>query len=1285
MLKAKIDLKKEIAESLSAFAKGPLIKNAEGLFKTLGYQSQKTFEMAPNSVENFLATFDQKGIFRKDKALFQSWDTVDIVFQLSDEEVVALGSGQHQIRFDSQQKIDNRIMASYLFIAIQLKKGHYTRTSFSIMTREINKLFPMPVLVLFKYGTYLTFSIINRRLHKREFSKDVLEKVTLIKDIHSQNPHRAHIDILYDISFYVLYERYRFSSFIEVHDAWRVALDSTELNKRFYKELANWYFWALHEVRFPSQNNIPSEIRNPINVIRLITRIIFVWFVKEKGLIPEIIFLENRVRELLKDFSPEKDTYYKAILQNLFFATLSTDMKKRGFRTDRRFQGKNDHYGVHNVYRYKDMFNNPDDLGKAFENIPFLNGGLFECLDRLTAKPVVRIDGFSDRKDNELYIPNYLFFSKERVVDLNTDFGSKGKTYKVRGLIDLLQSYKFTISENTPLEEEIALDPELLGRSFENLLASYNEETRTTARKLTGSFYTPREIVNHMVEASLTAYLEQVLIREYENKSERKPSTPQSQQKVFEQADAVQVSLKPENRKIPQKKQEKIREKLSKLFAYREDLPEFEKNETEVLIEAINRIKILDPACGSGAFPMGILHRLVDLLHKLDPNNRRWKDKQIEKAERIEVPDIRQKAVADIIQAFENHELDYARKLYLIQNCIFGVDIQPVAVQIAKLRFFISLIVEQEIDDRAPNRGMMPLPNLETKIVAANTLIGFKGESPLKGNEIFNLESQLKQVRKRYFDARTRETKKKCEEKDKELRKKINRLIAAQPFSKDTSISLDQWDPYNQNEAAKFFDPEWMFGEREGFDIVIGNPPYVRQEKIRDLKPVLKDQYGCYTGMADLYVYFYERGFDLLRNNGFLIYISSNKYFRSAYGKKLRKFLGTRSSIIQLVDFGDAAVFTSIAYPSIILLRKLGSGVFDPQVRKMMNKKGNVCKHIINALTWENNSSIELFSEVFTEKRFALSQEDLTEDGWRLEPPEVRLLLAKLTATGNSIGDFVGKKIYRGIITGLNDAYVVDRLTKDDLIREDKKCENLFKPFLRGKSVKQWTIDYHKEYLIKIVSSANRDHPWSNKPEKEAEQIFSEYYPSVYNHLIKFKKKLIRRDDKGQYFWELRSCKYWEAFEKSKIIYPDIAKKPEFAFDSRAYFLANTLYFIPTSKKWLTALLNSSVVFWMMMQISTKIRGDFIRFFTQYVTNIPIPSEIEDKKIRTISLLMDKISGDESNAQGLRKAEIDARIADLYDIAEEEYMFVLKQTNMSEPFTVSALNFFRDIKKGKKS
>ena len=465
---------------------------------------------------------------------------------------------------------------------------------------------------------------------------------------------------------------------------------------------------------------------------------------------------------------------------------------------------------------------------------------------------------------------------------------------------------------------------------------------------------------------------------------------------------------------------------------------------------------------------------------------------------------------------------------------------------------------------------------------------------------------------------------------------------------------------------------------------MIGNPPYVRQEKIKDLKPVFKNQYECYTGTADLYVYFYERGFDLIRAGGILTYISSNKYFRSAYGKKLRKFLGTRSSIHQLIDFGDAPVFTSIAYPSIIILEKMGKGVSDSKVRNMMFGEQNKKELDIKALNWQAGPPIESFPEIFSHQKFSLSQSALTEDGWRLEPPEVQRLLEKLQTGGEPLGEFVDGKFYYGIKTGLNEAFVVDHHTRNCLIEDDPACSVLFKPFLRGQNVKRWKVEFDHEYLIKIESSTNKKHPWSDKPNEKAEKLFASTYPSIYRHFQGFRDRLMNRDDKGKYYWELRSCKYWDAFESSKVIYPDIAKKPEFAFDDEAYYLANTLYLIPTDKKWLVGLLNSSIVFWIYTKLSASIRGGFVRFFTQYVSQIPLPTHDQNSFYQDrILISTSKLSLNSSEKLSRLEPEIDAWIAHLYKLSEAEYLLVLRETNMPDPFRISALNLFRDIAKGK--
>ena len=862
-------IRTDIQRALNNFTDGEIHENATHLLNVLGYQSQRTLSRTENTVTAFLEDFDRHRRMNRQKALLQEWDTADFLFQLTANEITQ--HTQETIVFHEDQGIDNTIYYSYLFLAIKLKGDTYSRTALASIARETNKCYAMPALLIFQHGHALTFAIINRRPSQRD--GDVLEKVTLIKDIDVVNPHRAHLDILADLSLDALHQRYGFTNFLELHRAWQQALDTSELNRRFFKEIADWYFWAVEKVTFPSDAGKEETVRNATCIIRLITRLIFVWFLKEKDLVPNVLFDADEIVELLTNVDADESTYYKAILQNLFFATLNQEMNTPEKPNTRKFRGEGrQHYNITSLYRYKRYFRDPDAALRLFESIPFLNGVLFECLDKPApedAKTILRVDGFSDRDDNPLSVPNALFFSEPQSVNLNAVYGTKNSQYTVRGLIHILNRYKFTIAENTPIEQEVALDPELLGQVFENLLAAYNPETGTTARKQTGSFYTPREVVNYMVDESLIAYLQ---------------STVRSR--------AIHCPSET---------------KLRHLLSYNDEPHQFTDTEVEHLITAIDTLKILDPACGSGAFPMGILHKLVFLLSKLDPRNAQWRQRQIDRvqntiteAEKIDDSVIREstideleREIENINEAFERNALNYGRKLYLIENCIYGVDIQPIATQIAKLRFFISLIVEQRIDDTRENRGVRPLPNLETKFVAANTLLDVEkpAQMSLRNPEIDTKEQALEEVRRRHFTARTPRTKDRYRQRDAELRAEISTLLKRDGFPNETTEKIAGWDPYDQNVTADFFDPEWMFGITDGFDVVIGNPPYVRQEKIKGLKPTLKKRYTCYTGAADLYVYFYERGLQLLSANGTHTFICSNSWLDVNYGAPLQKYL----------------------------------------------------------------------------------------------------------------------------------------------------------------------------------------------------------------------------------------------------------------------------------------------------------------------------------------------------------------------------------------------------------
>ncbi|MBS1764070.1 MAG: Eco57I restriction-modification methylase domain-containing protein [Bacteroidetes bacterium] len=904
------DKLKQIEEAIQSFNSKKLYESSLTLFKALDYQSNKTERISPNNFEGFIDSFNlPKNAINKDKAFVSHWKHIEFIFQVADSEITRV-----QSLFDTGE-VDRNEYQSFLFFTIQLKEESYKRSELVKITRELNVPFKMPVIVLFHYGNKLTLSIIDRRLHKKDTSKDVLEKVTLIKDIDITNPQRAHKEILKDLSLNELYKKFEFHSFVKLHEAWKATLNISELNKKFYKELAYWYFWALQEVEFPDDELKDDKTRNPVNVIRLITRLIFVWFLKEKNLIPDDLFNKRELDKILDYKDKTGSTYYKAILQNLFFATLNTEMNKDvkdKNKISRTFVNRNT--GVPHYFRYSRFIKDQDKFAKWMDNIPFLNGGLFECLDKRTKDKSTYIDGFSQQVKNEslVTVPDYLFFSDApRNIDLNSTFHTKGKKYEVRGLIDILSRYKFTIEENTPVEEEVALDPELLGKVFENLLASYNEETETTARKLTGSFYTPREIVNYMVDESLITYLCNSLLKEDD-----------------------------------ENKREELNARLHHLFSYTAEEPQFTDAEKKELIDAIDTCKILDPACGSGAFPMGILHKLVFILGKLDPNNKRWKQKQQDKAKRDKalaekmedeknrdaaIKEI-DKRIEDIEKAFNqnNHELDFARKLYLIENCIYGVDKQPVAIQISKLRFFIALIVDQKTEnDSEPNRGIRPLPNLETKFVAADTLVSIEKPDGLLVNllldkEIKEKEEEIHRVREKHFRARTPDTKEKYRALDSQLRDELALLLEQDGFPKDATKKLAGWNPYDQNKYADFFDPMWMFEIEDGFDILIGNPPYVLlQDKVRDNTALayFKRVYKVAVYKVDLYHLFIERGLKLLKTGGNLTYINPANFLTNNYTIALRNMLLKETQFLQVVNLTEN-VFTASVNTCIIHNRK---------------------------------------------------------------------------------------------------------------------------------------------------------------------------------------------------------------------------------------------------------------------------------------------------------------------------------------------------------------------------
>jgi adenine-specific DNA-methyltransferase len=1200
--------KELIKETLGSFGQGRLLEDVIALFRTLGYHSDKRIALSPNTAEKFIEIFAKGKPFNLKQALADEWQSVDLVMQLTGNEIIS--SSQTGLVFDANKKVDNSIIESYLFFAITLKSANYTRTHLSNITREVNRLFPMPVMILFRHGPTLTLAIIDRRLHKRDETKDVLKKVTLIKDIAFTNPHRAHIEILYDLSLGALHEKHGFTNFVELHEAWRKTLDSSELNRRFFQEVANWYFWAVQHVKFPKDAHPNEEIRNATSVIRLITRLIFCWFVKEKGIIPEDIFNQHKIRQWLIDSNSEHSTYYKAILQNLFFATLNQEMGQREFRR----HGQN--MMAHTMYRHKALFKNPGEVIKVFETIPFLNGGLFECLDRLEGskeKPIyIRIDGFSDREDSQSTVPDFLFFSDEQTVDLNEDYGTSSKTYKVRGLLNIFDRYKFTINENTPIEEEIALDPELLGKVFENLLAAYNPETEATARKQTGSFYTPREIVNYMVDESLVAYFET---------------------------------------KLSTRKVARANERLRHLFAYNNEPHMFSPSEVSFLIEAIDNIKILDPACGSGAFPMGILHKLVFILSKLDLGNERWKAKQIEKASEIPDVTVREKVIADIEQAFGKNELDYGRKLYLIENCIYGVDIQPIAVQIAKLRFFISLIVDQKVDPKAENLGVRPLPNLETKFVAANTLLSIErpGQQLLRNPEIDEKEADLRRVRENHFIARTPATKRKYREQDARLRTEIGTLLKADGFSRKTTERLANWNPYDQNASAEFFDSEWMFGLTRGFDVVIGNPPYLRIQNIGEQQAkTLKEHYDAAVGKFDIYVLFVENAFKLINREGVIYFIHPHRFLTADYGRGLKSFLDKVKGLKSAIFFGVEQIFdASTTY----------TGVFGYSYDNKF-------------FEFKNAESRYFKDSTFTRRQYA-------GDGshWTIstENQSSADLVQKLRKQPCKIPDiFAG--VYQGIVTVGDDIFVFRGKIKGKLFvgyssasdREIRIEAAAMKPLLKGENIRRYA-EPASEIMIfypHYADDKGKTHPYT-------ESELRKEFPLAYAYIKQFKPELVKKKVKYKtnpaYWFSLHRSREMSLFENPKILTPQLQNYPNFTLDYRGWYPDAGGYSLvkklerKEDYRFLLGIMNSKVLWYFIKNTSNPYNNSYYYFKTSYIEPFSLP-QVDELHQAPVIKLVDQILAakkrDSSVDTTALESEIDRLVYALYGLTPEEIAIV---------------------------
>lgn len=822
----------------------------------------------------------------------------------------------------------------------------------------------------------------------------------------------------------------------------------------------------------------------------------------------------------------------------------------------------------------------------TFGNIPYLNGGLF---DQTTIE-----------KDNlVLYLPNSLF---DPVQD---------------GILSFFNLYNFTVTEETPIEQEVAVDPEMLGKVFENMM-----EVRE--RQSFGTFYTHRAIVQYMCREALVDFLSR----------------------------EASISI----------------ERLNALFESDEEeqKPDLTVREARAIEGALDHVRILDPAVGTGAFLVGALQEMIALRR------------------------ICQRAMGN--QVSRGGAVIAQWKRELIAHTLYGVDLKPEAVEIAKLRLWLSLVVDLERDQ------LEPLPNLTYKLRVGNSLLEtiegepilpdlpqgdvpvapFQGMLEGTGGGVqmgFDMDEATKEARTRlaehkeqYFVATDKAKKERLRQRieNEERQVVLNALkvkigdLQLQIDRKSQHGSLVNWqgkktekkeignltlklgklsDVYTAIQRGDplpfflyrlhFFE---VFRERGGFDIVLANPPYVRQELITDQKHALKVAFPeVYHGVADLFVYFYARALNLLRDGGLFAFISSNKFMRSNYGQGLRGYLTSAATILSVIDFGDTPIFDAITYPAIVIARK-----YAPKAT-----------HQPRALNVRDMETVGQLAIAVQKRAFALDSTALTPSAWTLEESKVLALMKKLRDVGKPLGDVVQGRFYYGIKSGYQDAFVIDEATRTALIAADPRSDEIIKPYLRGRDIKRWRTEWAGKYLIFARRGIN-----------------IEQYPALLSHLSHFRERLtpgVKGGRKaGTYKWyELQDAiDYYLEFEQSKIISARFMIEPLFGWDEIGAYTNDACYIFP-GNKYILALLNSKVHWYFLNKIATYMQNQYLQIHIQYLGQLPIP-EVTPTERASIEQLVGQIleaRGIGAEVKDL-EGEINERVYRLFGLSREEVSLI---------------------------
>ncbi len=797
-----------------------------------------------------------------------------------------------------------------------------------------------------------------------------------------------------------------------------------------------------------------------------------------------------------------------------------------------------------------DVFNTPlnerrKDLPDLIKNYPFLNGGLFEPQHH-------------DHKGNWILNISNNWFVKF--------FG------------DTLERYNFTVDENSAASSEIAIDPEMLGRIFENLLAEQNPETGESARKATGSYYTPREIVDFMVEESLIAYL-------------KCPTREKDEAPLYPLSKTIQ----------------QIPDDAIEDFVHTGALPDLLKPHNKELLNGLNVIKVLDPACGSGAFPISMLQKVAALKLQLDPK-----------------------------------ASPYNLKLKTIENSIYGVDIQPMATELSRLRCWLSLIVDEDPKD------IKPLPNLDFKFVTANSLVDLGYDEFIHKVETGKLPAlllhdfkkkldALRSVRQKYFEPTLNQTRK------DELKKEFNaikndlfnmslELIKQKLLDADFAVRITSWEPFDDSKAAPFFNKSWMFGIEDGFDVVIGNPPYLGFQGIdKSFKKVLQKQFLTAEGKFDLYIPFIEKGYYLLKENGFFIFICPTGFTKRNHGSAIRTFLKNNTTLHELVDFEHAQIFDQATNYT---------GVFS-----FLKAKNN-----LNKLKYRNGLS---------EEPLFIGQEELSESPWIFSKSLDASIIAKLLQN-SKLGDIT--RISEGIVTGLNTLY----LLKEEFIKEKNFEPAYFVPCYRGKDVDKYYLKGFSEYLFYPYKLAG------NKTVTIDESDLLKDCPRFVTYLkenmdLINKRKYFLASNKNWYeLWNQRDL---NNFVLPKIVTPELSDRNRFSLVPSPYFYGDTVCGMVLKKeyegkinlKFLLAILNSKLIEWFYKKTTVPKAGGFFIYKVMFLKNIPVkvlPLSHQAPIVTLVDQILTMKGKDPQTIISPIENKIDALVYELYGLTTEEITIV---------------------------